>query len=54
MFIAQDRLNASHGLWIPTKELGSPQYNRKGLPGNIVKYEKQDTKLYAVLSFVYV
>lgn len=42
-----------HGtLYIPTKALRSPQYNRKGSPENTVKYEKQDTKLYTVLSFV--
>jgi len=38
-------------LYIPTKALGSPQYNRKE---NIVKCEKQDTKLHTVLPFVYV
>ena len=44
-----------HGtLYIPTEALGSPQYNRKGSPENIVKCEKQDTKLHTVLPFVYV
>ena len=34
-----------HGtLYIPTKALRSPQYNRKCSPENIVKYEKLDAQ----------